>query len=110
MALRAIDISITPSPAAGRIGLVGMPVWMWAQSPDDHTYGPITATASAGGITITAPATVQNVTWQMADGATEGGNLAGTPNQPKQGKRRCPDCGHVYETSSAGEPGGNRKS
>lgn len=106
MALRAIDIGITPSPIAGRIGLVGMPVWMWAQSPDDHSYGPITATASAGGITITATATVQKVTWEMGDGTTVVCDSAGTPYKAKHGKHPSPDCGHVYETSSAGEPGG----
>src|SRR3546814_6731606 len=30
MALRAIDVGITPEPGVNRIGLVGMPVWMWA--------------------------------------------------------------------------------
>ncbi|HPU03702.1 MAG TPA: hypothetical protein PLY47_07400, partial [Rhodoglobus sp.] len=106
MALHAIDIGITPSPTAGRIGLVGMPVWMWAQSPDDHTYGPITATASAGGITITATATVRRVTWEMGDGTTVVCDSAGTPYKAKHGKQPSPDCGHVYDTSSAGEPGG----
>lgn len=106
MALRAIDIGITPQPGANRIGLVGMPVWMWAANPDDHTYGPITATASAGGITITATANVQMVTWQMGDGTTVECRTAGTPYKAIYGKKSSPDCGHVYTKSSAGQPGG----
>ena len=57
MHLRAIDIGIAPEPGPDSIGLVGMPVWMWAANPDEHTVGPITESASAGGITVTATAT-----------------------------------------------------
>lgn len=106
MALRAVDVGITPQPGANSIGLVGMPVWMWARNPDSHTYGPITATASAGGITITATAKVQKVTWEMGDGTTVVCHSKGTPYKPSFGKQTSPDCGHVYELSSAGEPGG----
>lgn len=106
MALRAINIGITPSPAAGRVGLVGMPVWMWAQNPDNHSYGPITATASAGSITVTATATVQRVTWQMGDGTTVVCRSKGTPYKAKHGKQPSPNCGHVYENSSSGQPRG----
>ena len=56
--LSAINIGIAPEPGPDSIGLVGMPVWMWAKDPNDHTVGPITASASAGGITITATAKV----------------------------------------------------
>lgn len=106
MALRAIDVGITPQPGADRIGLVGMPVWMWAANPDSHTYGPITATASAGGITITATANVQKVTWQMGDGTTVECRAPGTPYRASYEKKPSPDCGHVYKKSSAGETGG----
>src|SRR3546814_3167632 len=104
MALRAIDVGITPEPGANRIGLVGMPVCIWAANPDDNTYGPITATASAGGITITATANVRKVTWQMADGTTVAFRTAGTPYKAAYGKRPSPDCGHVYPKSSEGDP------
>ena len=46
MELRAIDIGITPEPGEDSIGIVGMPVWMWAANPDSHTVGPITESAS----------------------------------------------------------------
>lgn len=104
MRLRAIDIGIVPEPGPDRVGLVGMPVWMWARNPDEETFGPATATASAGGITITATARTHRVTWDMGDGTTVVCRSAGTPYQPRFGKQQSPDCGHVYERSSAGEP------
>ncbi len=106
MALKAIDIGITPEPGPDSIGLVGMPVWMWAVNPDARTYGPATASASAGGITVTATARVHQTTWDMGDGTEIVCRTAGTPYEASFGKRESPDCGHVYEESSAHQPGG----
>jgi hypothetical protein len=105
MELSAINIGIAPEPGPDSVGLVGMPVWMWADDPDDHTYGPATASASAGGITVTATARVDRITWDMGDGTTLVCRTAGTPYEPAFGMRQSPDCGHVYERSSAREPG-----
>jgi hypothetical protein len=106
MALKAIDIGITPEPGPDSIGLVGMPVWMWAKDPGSDTYGPATASASAGGITVTATARVHELTWDMGDGIEVVCRTAGTPYEASFGKRESPDCGHVYEESSAHQPGG----
>jgi hypothetical protein len=84
-----------------------MPVWMWVESPDAHTYGPATATASAGGITVTATARVFAITWAMGDGTEVVCHTTGTPYQPADGQRRSPDCGHVYDTSSANQASGS---
>ena len=40
MKLSAINIGIAPEPGPDSIGLVGMPVWMWAKDPNDHTVRP----------------------------------------------------------------------
>jgi hypothetical protein len=103
MRLSAINIGIAPEPGPNSIGLVGMPVWMWAKAPDDHTYGPITESASAGGITITATAKVLRVTWDMGDGTEVVCDTAGSPYQPSYGRKDSPDCGHTYELSSVRE-------
>lgn len=105
MHLSAIDIGIAPEPGPDSIGLVGMPVWMWANAPNEHTYGPMTASASAGGITVTATAKVLRVTWEMGDGTEVVCNTAGTPYQPSYGRKASPDCGHTYKKSSAHQPG-----
>lgn len=106
MNLSAIDIGITPSPTPGSVGLVGMPVWLWADNPTASTFGPSTASASAGGITVTATARVHDVTWSMGDGTEVVCTTAGTPYLPKFGDRPSPDCGHRYEKSSFREPNG----
>lgn len=105
MKLSAINIGIAPEPGPDSVGLVGMPVWMWAKAPNDHTFGPITARASAGGITITATAKVLRVTWDMGDGTEVVCTTAGTPYTPTYGRKNSPDCGHTYKQSSAHEPG-----
>jgi hypothetical protein len=105
MNLRAIDIGIAPEPGKGSVGLVGMPVWMWAANPDSHTVGPATASATAGGITVTATARLHRITWDMGDGHTVTCTTAGTPYMPAYGNRESPDCGHVYTSSNSAEPG-----
>jgi len=104
MKLTAINIGIAPKAADGSIGLVGMPVWMWVANPDQHTWGPITASASAGGITVTATARVLRITWEMGDGNQVTCTTAGTPYKAAYGNKKSPDCGHVYTTSSSPEP------
>jgi hypothetical protein len=106
MALRAIDIGITPEPGEDSIGIVGMPVWMWAANPNEHTVGPITESASAGGITVTATAKLQRITWDMGDGSTVKCASGGTAYKASYGDTRSPDCGYVYEKSSSKKPGG----
>jgi hypothetical protein len=103
MNLSAINIGIAPEPGEDSVGLVGMPVWMWADNPDEHTFGPTTASASAGGVTVTATAEVEKVTWVMGDGAEVVCRSAGTPYRASFGMSQSPDCGHIYERSSAGE-------
>jgi len=104
MNLSAIDIGIVPEPGDDSVGLVGMPVWMWVDQPNDHTFGPITASASAGGITVTATAKVFRITWDMGDGTKVVCRTAGTPYLPSYGRKDSPDCGHTYERSSADQP------
>ncbi|WP_238993618.1 hypothetical protein [Nocardioides caldifontis] len=106
MNLTAINIGITPEPGPNSVGIVGMPVWLWAEAPDAQTYGPATASATAGGITVTATARVQQITWDMGDGTQVVCQTAGTPYQPSYGDRTSPDCGHLYTESSADQPGG----
>jgi len=105
MDLRAIDIGITPKPGNGSIGIVGMPVWLWAANPNSHTVGPITESASAGGMTVSATARLRRITWDMGDGTNVRCTSAGTPYEATYGDKKSPDCGHVYTTSSAAKPG-----
>lgn len=103
MTLRGADIGITPKP--GGKGVVGMPVWMWT-TKSAETYGPNSASASAGGITVTATARVKRIVWNMGDGKSVTCTTAGTPYLRSYGKRNSPDCGHRYSQPSSTEPGG----
>lgn len=104
MNLAAIEIGIVPEPRPGFIGIVGQPVWMWAADPGPSTVGPITTSASAGGITVTATARIHDITWTMGDGATVVCTGPGTPFTDALAGQESPDCGHVYTMSSAGLP------
>ncbi|WP_143674029.1 ATP/GTP-binding protein [Streptomyces caniscabiei] len=106
MLLAGPDININPKP--GGRGLVGMPVWMAVdQSPT--TWGPNTASASAGGVTVTATAKVSQVVWAMGDGASVTCTGAGTVYQKSYGLKKSPDCGHVYTQPSNDVAGGTYK-
>jgi hypothetical protein len=96
MQLRAIDIGIVPEDAPGRIGVVGMPAWMWVADPGRNTLGPIEASASAGGFTVIARARVDRIVWDLGDGTTVECHGAGTPYEDRFGRQDSPDCGHTY--------------
>ncbi|MGW6564957.1 ATP/GTP-binding protein [Streptomyces sp. NPDC054975] len=98
MVLRGPQIGITPKP--GGKGVVGMPVYMWTATGPE-TYGPNVASASAGGITVTATAKVDRIVWQMGDGKTVTCTTAGTPYKPEYGKNPSPDCGYRYSAPSS---------
>ncbi|MFD5065113.1 ATP/GTP-binding protein [Streptomyces sp. NPDC058394] len=103
MLLRGPQIGITPKP--GGKGVVGMPVYMWT-ARGAETYGPNTASASAGGVTVTATARVTRIVWQMGDGKTITCTTAGTPYKAEYGKKPSPDCGYRYRQPSATQESG----
>jgi hypothetical protein len=96
MRLRAIGIGIVPEPQAGSVGIVGLPTWLWVADAGQHTWGPITRTASSAGYSVTATAEVERVVWAMGDGNTVTCTKRGTPYADSFGKRASPDCGHIY--------------
>ncbi|WP_327580098.1 ATP/GTP-binding protein [Streptomyces sp. NBC_00145] len=97
MKLVGPDIAINPKP--GGRGLVGMPVWMAVgQSPT--TYGPNSASATAGGVTVTATAKVKSIVWNMGDGTSVTCSGPGTVYRKSFGMKQSPDCGHVYKQTS----------
>jgi hypothetical protein len=103
MQLLGPDIGIVPEP--GKVGLVGLPVWIWTQvSP--RTWGPISITASVPGLSVTATANAEQISWRMGDGHAVVCRGPGTPYQDRFGGRSSPDCGHTYTRTSARIPGG----
>ncbi|WP_406297209.1 ATP/GTP-binding protein [Streptomyces sp. NBC_00624] len=103
MLLRGPQIGITPKP--GGKGVVGMPVYMWT-AKGAETYGPNSASATAGAVTVTATAKVSKIVWTMGDGNIVTCTTAGTPYKAEFGKRPSPDCGHRYAQPSSTQPSG----
>jgi hypothetical protein len=108
MNMHAITVGLAPMPTEANpkaMGVIGVPVWMWVQNPTSTTYGPIGASASAGGITVTATATVERVAWDMGDGSAPINCGQGTPyNSSVDGTKPSPDCGYTYQKTSWNKP------
>ncbi|MGW2618518.1 ATP/GTP-binding protein [Streptomyces sp. NPDC001500] len=106
LAQRAVD-SMTllgpdiASPRAAGKYTVGVPMWMWVNQ-SATTYGPNSASATAGGITVTATAEVSKIVWTMGDGASVTCTGPGTPYTSSEGMTQSPTCGYVYSKTSAG--------
>lgn len=98
MHLRAVTIGMAPEPKPGSVGLVGLPIWMWAAAPDAGSWGPVTKTASAGGYSVTATGKVTKVVWEMGDGGVVTCTSPGTPYADSFGLSASPDCGYRYPT------------
>ncbi|MGI5144374.1 ATP/GTP-binding protein [Streptomyces sp. CA-106110] len=102
MKLAGPDIA---SPRAAGQYIVGVPMWMLVdQSPT--TYGPNSATATAGGVTVTATAKVSKIVWKMGDGSIVTCHGPGNPYSAVYGRQESPACGHTYTASSASQPSG----
>lgn len=105
MNLEPIEIGIVPEDGPNRLGVVGMPVYMWVADSGPHTFGPITESATAGTVTVTATARVGSIVWTMGDGTTVTCTTDGTPYEDRFGDADSPDCGHRYESTSWKQPG-----
>jgi hypothetical protein len=83
---------------------VNYPVWLWVDDP-----GPLTATVSLRGVTVTATATISNVTWNMGekDGASTPtvtcNGPGAAPTDAEIGALAKPDCGYTYTRKSTKE-------
>ena len=106
MDLDPITIGIVPVLGPDRVGLVGLPVWMWVDNQTDDTWGPITRSASEGPVSVTATATVSSVVWDMGDGTKVTCTGLGTPYSDRYGKQESPTCGHRYDKMSTAQPDG----
>ncbi|WP_239014821.1 ATP/GTP-binding protein [Streptomyces sp. CdTB01] len=93
------------SPRAAGKYTVGVPMWMWVHQ-GATTYGPNTASATAGGVTVTATAKVSKIVWTMGDGVSVTCNGHGTPYTSSEGMAQSPTCGHVYAKTSSGARSG----
>ena len=96
--LLGAQIGIAPQP--GGSGAVGLPVWLWtAVTP--NTWGPLSASATGGGITVTVTAKASRIVWNMGDGDQVTCANPGTPYDPKYGMSASPTCPYTYPVPSS---------
>jgi hypothetical protein len=66
----------------------------------------MSATATVPGVSVMAVATPTSVSWSMGDGSSVTCTGEGTPFRPgSDPKASSPDCGHIYQSSSASQAG-----
>ncbi len=98
--IRLPSPSIQINPVA--FSLVNLPTWL-AINPDIWRVDQ--ATATAGGVTATAVATPESVSWNMGDGGVVQCNGPGTHFNPNlAADLQSPSCSYTYRRSSESEP------
>jgi hypothetical protein len=103
---QAVKSLTLPSPVIylnpSSFGLVNLPLWLWIDPKSWHSFR---ATATAGGVSATAVAIPETVSWSMGDGHTVECNGPGTPYQTAiPSGAQSTDCSYTYLSSSAGQP------
>lgn len=106
LALQAAASLTLPSPVVNlnpsAFSVVNLSSWLWI---DPQAWHGFQATATAGGISATAVATPDTVSWSMGDGHTVVCGGPGTPYQPALPvDAQTTDCSYTYVNSSAGQP------
>lgn len=101
MGLSAPDIRLAPPADSAHGATIGFPVWMWTARREE-TIGPVTRTAGAGSITVTATATLAGIDWSMGDDGTVRCPGPGTEFTDDQAGRPSPTCGHIYRNLAPG--------
>lgn len=70
--LAPINMGIAPTPLdqnPDSLGAVGLPVWLWVETPSSNTTGPtLTSSASERGYTVTIRAQMTGIDWDLGDG------------------------------------------
>ncbi|WP_203755758.1 hypothetical protein [Actinoplanes cyaneus] len=95
-----------PDIGVGTAGLVSAPVWLWT-TVTPNTWGPISASASAAGLTVTITARAQQIVWDMGNGESVTCTAPGTKQGAGDADRNSPTCGYDgYPRPSRTQPGG----
>jgi hypothetical protein len=105
LALQAANALTLPSPIVNlnpsAFSVVNLSSWLWI---DPQAWHSVSATATAGGVSATATAVPETVTWSMGDGHTVVCDGPGTPYEPQADAAQTTGCAYTYAESSAGQP------
>lgn len=100
MHLAVPDIHLAPGQAGPTY--VHMDTWLWVGAGQ---FESLAKTVTAGGTTVTVAAEPIRVWWDLGDGTELSCASAGRGWKSDLGEGATTDCSHVYETTSASEPG-----
>jgi hypothetical protein len=108
LAQQALGYTPMPTPAVGmspppnREQLVNLTTFLWI---DRAQWQPVSASASAGGVTVVTTAAPERAVWSMGNGDSVTCNGPGEPYDASRSDADQPDpCRYVYRHSSAGQP------
>lgn len=94
---------IHTSPDENFAQVVHVPTWMWVEH---STWGPVSASASVEGVTVTATARPRRAVWSMGEGGQVVCQGPGTPYSDAYSPQEpSPDCGYTYQRASLSTPG-----
>ncbi|MDP9402848.1 MAG: hypothetical protein M3P85_05825 [Actinomycetota bacterium] len=110
LAQQALQNTAIPAPLVGmnprptQPQVVNLPTWLWI---DPAAWAPVSATASAGGVTVRTTAGPQSVIWDMGNGEKMTCDGPGKPyNYTARDADQHPTCSYTYRHSSATATGG----
>lgn len=95
---------INMNPSSDKGAVTNVETWLWI---DSRQWQPVSASASAGTVSVTTTATPDHVVYDMGNGdqVTCGG--PGTPYDPNRpAADQSTDCSYTYHRSSANQPSG----
>jgi len=95
---------VTAPPQGADSGVVGLPIWMWAD-PSPATTGPLSDSDAQGGVSVSVTGVVTQIVWGMGDGNSISCGL-GTPYPGGGVDTPSPDCGYTYATASTNHVAG----
>lgn len=95
---------INMNPSADKGAVTNVETWLWI---DRSQWQPVSASASAGNVTVTTTAAPDHVVYDMGNGDKVTCNGPGTPYEPNRpAADQSTDCSYTYTRSSANQPDG----
>lgn len=101
-----VGAAVGATPLNDGEGIVGLQTWLWVANDGPDSMGPISRTATAESVSVTATAKVTQLEWDMGNGDVQRCSNAGTEWRRGRGTGDSPTCGYTYYQDSGDQPDG----